>query len=159
MLAVGDERFLARQAVGVALFDGFGFDALNVRSCRGFGHGQSADHFARTQLWQPALFLLFRAIGQDVVGHDARVDAVSPACQIGAGSFHQDDRLVAEVTTGAAVFFGDRGAKQAEFGGLLPDAAIHLTVLAPFAIARDPAFVDEACGHICEHFMLVCHPA
>ena len=30
VLAVGDERLLARQAVGVAVFDGFGFDRLHV---------------------------------------------------------------------------------------------------------------------------------
>ena len=91
--------------------------------------------------------------------YDARVDAVPPAGQIGAGGFHQDHGFVAEIAASAAVFFGDRGAEKAQFGRFLPDATVHLAVFTPVAIARHPAFVDKACGHVCEHFVLVCHPA
>ena len=46
---------------------------------------------------------------------DAGMDAVTPACQVGAARFHQDHRFVAEITARAAIFLGHRRAEQAQF--------------------------------------------
>ena len=159
MLAVGDKRLLPRQAIGVAIPHRARLDALHVRPARGFGHRQCTNQFARDHLRQPTLFLVFRPVFQNVMRDDARMNAVTPARQIGAGSLHQDHRLVAEISTSAAIFFRNRRAEQAKFSGLRPCLAIHLTLLAPCVIKWLPLGLDEFGRHLGEHFMLVAHPA
>jgi hypothetical protein len=78
-LAVGDEGLAAVDAVAVALLDGGGAHALQVGARAGLGHGDGADQLARGQARQPALFLLFGAVVQDVGRHDARVQRTAKA--------------------------------------------------------------------------------
>ena len=80
----------------------------------------AADQFAGRHLRQPAAFLLFRAVGQDVLGDDAAVHGVAEAADIGPALFIQDDRFVGESAAGATVFLRDAGQQQAGLARLVP---------------------------------------
>ena len=97
MLAVGDEGLLAVDDILVAGHPRGRAHGLEVGAGARLGHGDGADQFAGRHLRQPAAFLLFRAVGQDILGDDAAVHGVAEAADIGPALFIEDDRFVGEV--------------------------------------------------------------
>src|SRR5712691_4643072 len=63
-LSVGDEGFLARYHILVALAHGAGADALQVASGAGFGHRDGTDGFARNHARQPFLLLFGASVAE-----------------------------------------------------------------------------------------------
>ena len=76
-LAVGDERLLSVEPVGIAVMPGGSTDSLQIRPGARLGHRDRTDPLPPRELWQPALLLFFGAVAQDVMGDDRRVDAVA----------------------------------------------------------------------------------
>jgi hypothetical protein len=80
-------------------------DALQVRTSDRFTHGDGAHQFAPRHLWQPAMLLLFRSIGQNVVGHDA----VNPGAELNArvNKLFNHYGFVGISAAASPVFFGN----------------------------------------------------
>ena len=92
------------------------------------------------------------------MGHDARMDAMTPTGKVRTAAFHQDHSLMSEIATCAAIFLWNRGAQQAKFASLLPCFNVHLTLFAPAIKMLFPFIGDEFTRHVGQHHMLVRHP-
>ncbi len=131
---------------------------MQVGAGAGLGHGDGADQLAGGHLGQPALFLLFGAVVQDVGGDDGRVQRTAKAGLAGGGLGQDQGGLVAEVATGAAVLFGHRGAQEAVGTGFAPGFAVHHALSAPGLVLRTPLLLEEAGGRFQQHGVLIGHP-
>ena len=113
-LSVRDEGFLARDHELVALAHGSGADALKVAAGAGFGHRDGAYGFAGDHSRQPFLLLLGASVAEQVAAADVIMhrEVGGGTGKAGIAEFLDDDRVVPEVSAGAAEFFGDLRAEQ-----------------------------------------------
>src|SRR3546814_14709383 len=77
----------------------------------------------RSHRRQPALFLLLRPVGEDVVRYERRADAVGGAeapAPAGSAQFLMDDGFMSARTPAAAIGYGNAGAKQPCLTSLAP---------------------------------------
>ena len=126
-------------------------DALKVGACARLGHGDGADQLAGGHLRQPLLLLLFRAIVKDVGRDDGIVQRDAEAVDADMADRLDDRALMGKGAARAAIFLGDRGAKQAVFAGLLPALAVEDLGLLELLIARRNLGFEKARGHVVEH--------
>jgi len=157
VLAVGDEGFLAADAVAIAVLVGTGFHALQVRTGTGFGHADGAYGFTGDHFRQPGLFLLFVAQVQDVRSDDVGVHGnVGRQCtKTGAGGFFHNHRRQAEVGAEAAVFFRDVHTQQAIFAHLIPQLAGEHFGFFPLVVVRSDFVFEEFFDVIAKQFDFV----
>ena len=95
--AVGDERLLTVDDPLVALADGAGLDALQVRAGAGLGHRDGGDHLAGAEARQPALLLLVVRQLVQVRRDDVVVQREAEPARARAGDLLGDDPLEAQV--------------------------------------------------------------
>src|SRR6267142_7202192 len=69
-LPIGDEGFLARYHILVALAHGAGADTLQVAAGAGFGHRDGANGLARDHARQPYLLLFGGSVAEQVAAAD-----------------------------------------------------------------------------------------
>ena len=142
----------------VAVFLGAGLDALQVGAGARLGHGDGADQLAGGQLRQPLLFLLLRAVMQDVWRDDGIVQADAEAVDADMADRLDDGALMREGAARTAVLFGHRSAEQACGARLQPALAVDHLVLLELVVARRDLLRHEAGRHVVEHADLVRRP-
>jgi hypothetical protein len=137
-LAVRDEGLLARDDIVVAVKNRARSNALQVAAGPRLGHGNRADGLAGDHAWQPFLFLLLRAVADEIAAADVIVDR-EIGCgtrEAGISEFLDDNRVVTEVTADTAVLLGHLGAKQAGAASRRPQRAIDDPGLFPLLKMR-----------------------
>src|SRR5471030_88658 len=125
--AVGDPHFVAVEDEFPALVLGLETHADHVRPGAGLGHCQRADILAGQQAGQVFLLLRCVAVAVDLVHAQVGVGAVGQADRrpCAADFLHRDD--VREIAhAGAAVFFADGDAEQADGAELAPQVGGEL---------------------------------
>ena len=130
MLAVGDVGLGAVEDIMVAVALGGGADALEVGAGAGLGHGDRGRGFAGDHPRQPVSLLLLRAVGDEIVGDDVGMEGDARG-RAGISELLVDDRIVAEIEAGAAIFLRNGRAEQAGLAGLVPEAAVDDSFLFP----------------------------
>lgn len=105
--------------------------------------------------------LLLGAIGENIVGDDARAHIVAgpeAAPETGADDFLRDHRLMRERSAAAAIFGGDARAEQPSRSGAAPGVAIDDALGFPAFGMRHQLARDELGGFVGEQGQLVVHP-
>ena len=154
--AVGDERLLTVDDPLVALADGAGLDALQVRAGAGLGHRDGGDHLAGAEARQPALLLLVVRQLVQVRRDDVVVQREAEPARARAGDLLGDDPLEAQVgRPAAAVLLGDVHGEQAGLPGGQPDVPADVALLLPLRVVRDGLLLQEVPDHLPEVGVLV----
>ena len=154
VLAVGDVGLLAADDVVVAVLLGRRLDALEVGAGARLGHRDGADRLAGDEPGQPLLLLLFRAVGDQVVGHDVGLEReAGRGAEV--GELFGDDGVVAVIEAHPAVFFGDGGTEHPGLAGGEPDRAVDDAALFEFVQARGEVAVEDLAHRIPEQPVLL----
>src|SRR6266852_1875030 len=154
--AVRDECLGAVDHIVIAIPSGGGLDALQVRTGIGLRQPDRADKLAAGHARKPAVPLLFAAVGEDVVSHNAldaetEVDAAS-------GELLDDDGLVGKSPASAAIFLGYVREQQSDLARLNPSLGIRVTLLSPTRVVGRKLHFDKLANRLLKDPRLVGHP-
>jgi len=153
--AVADEGLAAVDDVLVAVTDRGGADVLQVAAGARLGHRDGEDGLAGGAARQPLRLLLLGAEPVDVGRDDVGVQPEAHAGDAQPAHLFGEHRRVAVVAAAAAVFLGQRGAKQAFLAGLEPQLARHAARLVPGVHVGHALALQEAAHRGAELFMVV----
>ncbi|MDF2457721.1 MAG: hypothetical protein K0S79_137 [Nitrospira sp.] len=156
--AVGDECLGAADVIALAVAPGLGLDALQVGAGAWFAHRDRSHQLAGGHARQPSALLLFAAIGQDVMRHDAAVHVVAEAHGHRGHLLLADHGFVQEVSAAASVFLRDTGAQQAGRARLGPYLAVGMVLLAPTCFVGHAFALEEAPRAVAQHLQIFVHP-
>ena len=91
------------------------------------------------------------------MGADA-VHALAEAAQAATVELFVNDRFMAKITAGTAVFGRDVGAQESELAGPAPNILADILLLSPLGLVRQHLGLEEACHCIAEDRQIVVHP-
>lgn len=144
--AVGYESLCAGDEIAVSGLGGARADGLQVGSGSRLGHRDGTDPLPRRQLRQPTLFLLFGAVGEDVVRNNTGVHAELHRAVTGADLLLEQDRFVGEGAAASAVFLRDRHAQKPQIAGSAVDGSVGITLLDELRLERRHFLGEEVAG-------------
>ncbi len=157
--AVGDPHFLAVEnpVLAVGREHGAGARGERIGSGLRLGEAVAGEQFAGGDFRQIFLLLLFGAEIDDGHGADAGVAAVRDGERGVAGEFFGEDRGGNFVEPRAAVRFGNAGAEQADFAGLLEHLGHQMLVFVRFQLGDrgHDFFLHEFFGGLADQALVV----
>ena len=152
---VGNPHLRAGQPIAVGHLLGAGLHAAGIGAGIGLGEAEAADPFAGGEFRQVFLALVLVAIGIDRMHHQRRLHRIHRAV---AGidpldlARHQAVGDVAGV--GAAIFFRQRDADQAEFAHLVENLAVGLLFQIRLGDARQQLVLRIGARGVADHALV-----
>ena len=154
VLAVGDVGFAAIDDIMIAIPFGGRSNALKVRTNTGLRHGNRGDRFTRNKSRQPLPFLLFAAVGYQVIDDDVglqrKTERGSPI-----GNLFVDYRIVAKIETEPAILFRHRRTKHANCACFGPDLLFNNPGCVPSLDMGNDFRLDKTANRLTKRFMIL----
>ena len=152
---VGNPHLGAGQPVAVGGLLGAGLHAAGIGAGIRLGQAEAADPLAGGELGQVFLALVLVAIGVDRVHHQRRLHRIHRAIAgIDALDLARHQAIGDVARIGAAIFFRQRDADQAEFAHLVEDVAIDLLFQIGLGDARQQLVLRIGARGVADHALV-----
>ena len=145
----------AGQPIAVGYFLGAGLHAAGIGTGVRLGQAEAADPFARGELGQIFLALVLVAIGIDRVHHQRGLHRIHRAIAgIDALDLPRHKAIGDVACIGAAIFFRQGDADQAEFAHLVEDVAVDLLFQIGLGDARQQFILRIGARGVADHALV-----